>query len=111
MKLTRFDCLFFIWAVFEQRSLSKLSLHFILQKPGRCDRCRQREPQPALQSRRSEQKDDQLRAVQSREGNQLQVAVIGFSGCFLALPPVGGKFTEDGCAAPLADSEGAPVSL
>lgn len=62
----------------------------------------------AVQSRRFEQ-DDQLRAVQSREGSQLQVAVIGFSGCFLALPPVGGKFTNDGCVAPLADSEGAQV--
>lgn len=67
----------------------------------------QREQPPALLSRRSEQ-DDRLRAVQSREGSQLQVAVIGFSGCFLALPPVGGKFTDD---APLADSEGALVPL
>lgn len=55
----------------------------------------QREQPPALRSRRSEQKDDRLRAVQSREGSQLQVAVIGFSDCFLALPPVGGKFTDD----------------
>lgn len=69
----------------------------------------QREQQPALRSRRSEQEDDQPRAVQSREGSQLQVAVIGFSGSFLVLPPVGGKFTDDGCVAPLADSEGALV--
>lgn len=62
-----------------------------------------REQQPALPSSRSEQKDDQLRTVQSREGSQLQVAVIGFSGCFRALPPVGGKFTDDGCVASLAE--------
>jgi hypothetical protein len=56
MKLTRFDCLFFIWAAFEQMSLNELSLHFILQKPGKKVRQVQREQQPALQSRRSEQR-------------------------------------------------------
>lgn len=55
----------------------------------------QREQQPAVLSRRTEREDGQLRAVQSREGSLLQVAVIGFSSCFPALPPVGGKFADD----------------
>ncbi|CAO2584980.1 hypothetical protein LEMLEM_LOCUS3404 [Lemmus lemmus] len=48
-----------------------------------------REQQPALLSR-TECEDSQLRAVQSGEESLLQVAVIGFSSCFPALPPAGG---------------------
>lgn len=50
-----------------------------------------RQQQPAVVSRRTACEDSQLRAVQSRQGSLLQVAVIGFSSCFPALPPAGGK--------------------